>query len=401
MIKQLSVLCIVISCLMSFSAASQTQEIKIGYLSQPAELPPQLSNLELPPKDNGKAGGELAIDDSNATGQFMNQHFTLTSTFLLPSDDAIKAFKHLVAQSNEFIILDVSAATLTKIADLPEANQVLIFNVGAPDNFLRQNWCKANIFHMAASRAMQADSLAQFLVTKNWKNWFLVIGRRDGDKQYAQSIKRAAKRFGGKIIAEKAWDYGPDARRTAQKEVPVFTQGIEYDVLVVADEIGEFGEYLMYRTWEPKIVAGTQGLIATPWHPTHEQWGAAQIQKRFKNKMKRNMSPLDYNVWLSIRAISEATTRTQNSSPEVVRDYMLSDAFSLGGYKGQKLTFRPWNQQLRQPILLAAPKALVSVSPQSKFLHRVVELDTLGFDEPECQCDSNRLQANTSESQPS
>ena len=61
--------------------------------------------------------------------------------------------------------------------------------------------------------------------------------------------------------------------------------------------------------------------------------------------------------------------------------------FELAGFKGQKLTFRPWNWQLRQPILLAAPRALVSVSPQEGFLHERSLLDTLGYDAPESGCE--------------
>jgi hypothetical protein len=52
---------------------------------------------------------------------------------------------------------------------------------------------------------------------------------------------RAAKRFGIKIVDEKPeHTYDSGARRT---DVAVFTQD-DYDVLVVADEQGQFGEYL-------------------------------------------------------------------------------------------------------------------------------------------------------------
>jgi ABC transporter substrate binding protein (PQQ-dependent alcohol dehydrogenase system) len=68
---------------------------------------------------------------------------------------------------------------------------------------------------------------------------------------------------------------------------------------------------------------------------------------------------------------------------------MLTDEFSLGAFKGQGLSFRRWNQQLRQPILLVTPRMLVSVSPQDQFLHQRTPLDTLGFDEPESRCRLN------------
>jgi ABC transporter substrate binding protein (PQQ-dependent alcohol dehydrogenase system) len=68
---------------------------------------------------------------------------------------------------------------------------------------------------------------------------------------------------------------------------------------------------------------------------------------------------------------------------------MMSDDFEVAAFKGEALTFRRWNQQLRQPILLVNPRVLVSVSPQEQFLHQRTPLDTLGYDEPESACRLN------------
>ncbi len=233
---------------------------------------------------------------------------------------------------------------------------------------------------------MLADALAQYLGRKRWNRWFLVTGRRDEDKLFANAVRRAATRFGGKIVAEKEWQYGPDARRTAQSEVPVFTQNIDYHLLVVADEIGEFGEYLAYRTWDPRLVAGTQGLVPTSWHRTHEQWGAVQLQNRFYETYGRWMEPVDYAVWMAVRSVGEAATRTRSTAASDIAGYVRSEDFELAAFKGRKLTFRDWNGQLRQPILLASARSLVSVSPQAGYLHQVSELDTLGYDRPESGC---------------
>lgn len=66
-----------------------------------------------------------------------------------------------------------------------------------------------------------------------------------------------------------------------------------------------------------------------------------------------------------------------------------SDSFSIAAFKGQKLTFRNWNWQLRQPILIGDADSVVSTSPQEGFLHQVSELDTLGVDRPETKCKLN------------
>ena len=50
------------------------------------------------------------------------------------------------------------------------------------------------------------------------------------------------------------------------------------------------------------------------------------------------------------------------------------------------MNFRPWDLQLRQPIILASARDLVSVSPQEGFLNPNHLTDTLGFDQPESKC---------------
>ena len=360
--------------------------VRIAVLSQLVERPPALSNLEPPPDDSGLLGARMAITENNTTGRFMKQRFDLREKIVPVGGDVVAAFKELVGDGYRFIVANLSPGSLLRVADLPEAKDVLIFNAGAPDDILRNEQCRANVLHTIPSRAMMADALAQYLAWKRWPKWFLVVGRRKEDRLFAEALKRAANRFGAKIVTEKVWAFGPDARRTAKLEVPVFTQDVDYDVLIAADEIGEFGEYLMYRTWEPRLVAGTQGLVPTTWDRAHEQWGSAQLQSRFLKTFKRWMNQLDYTVWAAIRAIGEGATRSRSNQFKDIMDYIHNEKFVLAGFKGQKLTFRDWNGQLRQPILLATPKAVVSVSPQKGFLHQRTHLDTLGYDKPESSC---------------
>src|SRR3546814_11291863 len=119
----------------------------------------------------------------------------------------------------------------------------------------------------------------------------------------------------------------------------------EYYVLLVADEGEVFGEDLPYRTWEARPVAGTQGLVPTSWHRSQEQWGGTQLQRRFSAAAGRWMLERDYAAWEAVRALGEAVTRTGKADAATIRDYLLSDGFQLGAFKGGGLTFRPWQQQ--------------------------------------------------------
>lgn len=370
----------------SFVDAEAKQVVNIAYLAQEQKAPPALSNLDPFIKNKGESGAELAIVDNNTTGQFTGQQFVLKK-FIVPLDgNVVDVFNKNIADQYHLVIVNLPAEQTVNVADLPSAQQKLLFDVATLDDALRNEQCRSNVLHMLPSRAMRADALAQYMMKKRWTKWFLVVGATQEDRLFAEAIRRAAKRFGAKIVEEKTWEHTYDARRTAQSDVAVFTQANDYDVLVVADEQGQFGEYLEYRTWNPRPVIGTQGLVATAWHKTHEQWGSVQIQNRFKEQAKRWMEEQDYAAYLAVRAIGEAATRTKSNDVKQLKAFMLSDQFALQGYKGNPLSFRSWDGQLRQPVLLAAPRSLVAVAPIDGFLHPKTELDTLGYDQPESTC---------------
>ena len=365
--------------------AAEKQLIKIAYLYQERVVPAALSNLDPFIQNKGQLGAELAISDNNTTGQFTNQKYELNKVVVPVDGDIGKAFNTL-GDDVGLVVLNVNSAQVNQLADLPAAQTKLLFDAVSRDDELRGSQCRHHVLHILPSRAMRADALAQYMLKKRWQEWFLVVGQTPEDQLYAAAIKRAAKRYGMKLVAEKSWDNTYDARRTAQADIPQFTQGEDYDVLVVADEQGLFGEYLDYRTWSPRPVIGTQGLIATAWHRSHEQWGAVQLQNRFRDQAGRWMEEEDYAAYLAVRAIGEASVRTKSNKVQMIKEYMLSDAFALQGYKGKPLSFRNWDGQLRQPILLAAPRSLVGVAPLDGFLHPKSELDTLGYDAPETDC---------------
>tara|TARA_X000000950_G_scaffold123375_1_gene154604 strand:- start:10596 stop:11873 length:1278 start_codon:yes stop_codon:yes gene_type:complete len=365
-------------------------EIKLSteiiFLTKEREIPPVLSNLDPILTDEGYYGVTLAIEDNLTTGNFLGHDYKYKFIQISLDENLDVEFSKLLASGYKYFIANLNTEELKTISNIAASTDVIIMNVGSKSNSLRNENCSKSLFHIPPTYSMLADSLTQFLVKKKWKKWFLVTGPDLIDKEYADSLKNSAVKFNIKIKDEKTWDFSFDLRRTAQKEVPLFTKGVNYDILVVADEKGEFGEYLQYRTWYPKIVAGTQGLKPTAWHRTHEQWGATQMQNRFRRKSGRWMTEIDYFSWVGVRAIGEAITRVGNNNVDEIKNFLLSDSFGIGAYKGVKVSFRDWNGQLRQPILLASPRSMVSVSPQEGYLHPSSELDTLGMDEPESTC---------------
>ena len=366
-------------------------EIEILYLSRQQEVPLPLSLAEKRVEDNGRPGAELGLQDNNTTGAFLKHNYAVKELIVEEDADIAAEFEKA---GNNLVIADLEKDDLLAVADSDLGKQSLIFNIRAVDNSLRNDECRAQVLHIAPSRAILTDGLSQYLVLKRWNKVVLIRGPHPEDQAYADSLENSFKKFGVKLVEQKDWTFDAGGRRTdsghhtAQQEIPAFTQFKKHDVVAVADERDEFGEYLVYRTYEPRPLVGTQGLKPSAWDRVHEQWGATQIQRRFEKIADRWMTPRDYAAWAAMRSLGEAVTRTSQIAPDTLREHILGPEFKLAAFKGAPLTFRGWNGQLRQPVLLVAPRMLVSVSPPKEFLHEVSPLDTLGFDKPESSCEA-------------
>jgi ABC transporter substrate binding protein (PQQ-dependent alcohol dehydrogenase system) len=373
-------------------SADEPVDIKIGYLRQiPSKL--RLSLIDVPAPNDGLAGAQLAIDDDNATGRFLNQRYTLIEKVLGESDDPVAAMNALADQGVSFIVTSLDADRLLKVADAGRARGETLINASALDERLREQDCRANVIHVAPTRSMLADALAQYLVWKKWNKWVLLTGSHEKDGLFADALRHAATRFGAKIVEEREFKDNGGARRTdsgvaeIQRQMPVVTQGLPaHDVLVAADESEVFAGYLPFRTWDARPVAGSAGLVPGTWNAAFDQWGAVQLQNRFTRAFQRQMTSQDVQAWTSVRMIGEAGVRTAPADSGKMLAFIKSPEFSVAAFKGQKLTLRDWNLQLRQPILLFDGRNTVSVSPQEGFLHQVSALDTLGLDRPETKC---------------
>ena len=378
--------------LITLAAASplqaETLDVRIGYLQWVPDQGPVLSNVIPEPEDAGLRGAELAINDNSTTGKFLGQTYSLQSEVADSEEAILAAFDAMLENGISLVVLNVPAQTLKALTTRAD-NNALIFNAGAKDDALRISGCHPNLLHSIPSYAMLTDALGQWLKQRQWVEIFLITGPTDADKGWANGFRRAAKRFGLEIVEDKLWTFDADLRRTASKELPLFTQGDDYDAVVVADVRGDFGEYVPFNTWLPRPVVGTQGMSPVTWHRVVESWGAAQLQNRFRELAGRSMNSEDYASWAAIRSIGTSVTALGNANPDDIRNFLFSNEFRLAGFKGRKLTFRDWNGQLRQPIPLVHPRGLVARAPFESFLHPNTTLDTLGYDKPESDCRVN------------
>jgi len=248
------------------SASTDAAEINIGYLRR-IDPKSTLSLIQTPANNDGIAGARLAIDDNNTTGRFLNQQFSLEDVPLAGGANAIA----LAERGVSLVVADLPPDELLNAAGAGAPRKVLFFNVGASDDRLREEDCRANVVHTAPTRSMLADALAQYLVWKQWRRWLLVVGSHAEDKLYGDALRRSAKRFGARIVQDKVFEDTGGARRTdsgvvqIQRQLPVFTQGAPaYDVLVAADESEVFASYgIRGRSQGPRASSRQAGTART------------------------------------------------------------------------------------------------------------------------------------------
>jgi ABC transporter substrate binding protein (PQQ-dependent alcohol dehydrogenase system) len=375
-------------------AETATNAMTVIYLGKEYEEPLPLSYAEKPITDKGIQGARLMLKEAKQAGNFVGHDFELIEAIVPEDGDVVAKAKELLKGGDAFILADLEPDDLIAVADLPEAKNSIIMNIRSSATALREELCRINVFHVIPDYAMRADALAQYLVWKKWPRWFVIRRDTPEDQDYLAQVKRAATRFGGKVVGEKVYDLPPGARnldsghQQIQTQMPMVTEGAsDHDVMWVINSDDDFGDYLMYRTHLPRPVVGSQGLQATAWDKSYTESGAMHFQNAIPRLAKRAPVERDYTAWLGFRALSDSAMKSGKTTPQELKTYLLSDDFKLEGFKGQAMSFRSWDHQMRQPVILGGgTRVPVSTSPQEGFLHPTNITDTLGFDKPESKC---------------
>ena len=208
-----ALLCVALAAFFLPAKAASNIEVRAGFIRAP-HMREMLSILDIPAADDGLAGATLAAEDNNTTGGFLGQTFAIDDVLLRPGDDPAAALSGLIQRGVSLVLADLPAAALLALSDSAKGNGVLIFNTGAPEDSLREENCRANVLHIAPSYSMLADGLAQYLVWKQWKRWFLIKGSHPEDDLYAGALRHAAKKFGAKIVEERTYEDTGGGRRS-------------------------------------------------------------------------------------------------------------------------------------------------------------------------------------------
>ena len=332
------------------------------------------------------AGAEVALRESRFVGQAIGVSFDLVRARGADAPALLAELEKLHAEGVRHFLIDAPGKVVAEVAAATRGRELLLFNVSAPDDALRQAQCQAHLYHTIPNHGMQADALAQFLVAKKWRNVLLLQGPRDEDRLIGAAFENSARRFGLKIVDKKDFVLSNDPRQRDLGNVGLLTAGGDYDVVFVADSDGEFARSVPYDTVRPRPVVGAEGLVAEAWHWAWSRHGAPQLVSRFDKQAGRHMGSADWAAWVAVKAVVEAVVRTGNAPFDKRVAYLGGEEITIDGFKGNRLYFRDWDRQLRQPILIATHNAVIERAPIQGFLHQTNNLDTLGFDRRDSRC---------------
>ena len=374
---------------------AQPQKLTIGFVDidgDPRYEPIRgFERLIIKTREHPFAGAQVGIDEAQPLTRVLKTDFALERITVKSPAEVATAVQQAMARDIHFFLVDAPAAAFKPLVAAVHGRDALIFNVSAPDDSLRRNLCAAEIVHTIPSLAMNMDALVQYLVSRKWRDYLVLQGQADADAAAATAFERSAKKFGARIVAHQNFKAGTDPREREQND-PALLSAInrDYDVTYVADEAFDFARTLPYHTVRPRPIVGSIDLEPVAWHWTWEHNGAPQTNSRFEKRSGgRHMESADYASWIAVKMIVQSVLRTRSIDFKQQRAFILGDA-TFDGDKGLAMSVRPWDHQLRQAVLLAAPYEVIASAPIEGFLHRTNDLDTLGDDEPETTCHLNK-----------
>lgn len=370
-------------------AAGKTAVV-IGYLE--LEGDPRYKEKRMEARLQGQpwgrpvAGAEVALKEARFPLAGVGVGFELRRVSGRGLAQLEAALDALQAAGVHFVLADVPDAIMAGLAARVRGRELLLFNVSSLDDRLRKELCQGNLLHLSPSRAMLSDALAQYLVSRKWRDILILKGTREADEDLYGAVQRSARRFGLKPVDTRPFQLGRDPRQRNRNNILLLTSGRDYDVVTVVDTDGEFAREVPYQTQLPRPVAGSAGLVPDWWHWSWERHGAPQLNGRFMKLAHRQMTGYDWSAWMGVKALAEAVVRTGSTDFQSLLAYLKGKEIVLDGFKGYRLSFRPWNGQLRQPLFLTTPNWVVRRVPLAGFLHARNNLDTLGFGPEEVSC---------------
>jgi len=290
-------------------------------------------------------GAALGLDDANALATLFGKRLRLETEAARADGQTGRALARAGALAVVGGVGPGGGEALLQAA----TDGTTVLNVGAPDDRLRNEGCERRAFHVMPSVAMYADALTQVLIEqRKLTRWSVTADGSPRGAEIEAAARRSVARRGGTVTGDAAAadvlllavdDRGVDAgmaRAIAEGRRPDRIAGI-----------GEAGIRLPAER--------AAGLWAVGWHYELERFSARELNGRFRRRWNAPMTETSWAAWAALKLVGEAVVRAGAGDGAALAAF-LESAPPFDGHKGEALTFRRWDHQLRQPLYVAGPR---------------------------------------------
>jgi ABC-type branched-subunit amino acid transport system substrate-binding protein len=340
----------------------------------------------------GLLGGRLGAEEMAYTARLVGARLSLLEAAAGTPDEAVRAAEWLVGQHVFALVGGFDTATAQALSRFAERRQVLFFNVGATEDRLRNADCARYAFHIEASDAMYLDAVADwfirglaFLVDEDApqgvriirrspaRAWFLVTEHSPPWEARARRLHVALEQrhWGSRIVTDAVVE-GQQRFDHVLRLIPAAHPDLVFLLLPAARQLEFYREFEQARmagdiTGFPEPVTQTRAffaalLTAAPrttrggirfvsFEPTFSAVGGPQLSQRFFRRWHAPMDGPAWTSWLGIKILWEAFQHLRGGDGPSLARYLESAGALFEGYQGIGLTFRPWDGQLRHPLM--------------------------------------------------
>ena len=357
---------------------------------------------------------QLAVDEANYIAGAFGKVVRLVTEVATSADDAEKKATKLVRQGGAKAIVGGGNDPFSQAIQAATAREGIIYlNTMSRSEALRGARCHRLTFHVEASLAMYADAIGLWLVRGAKKTrWGFLTPETEAGAEIERMAERALKRQGGSTVARQmvpasSRDYRASLAALAKAGPDVLVINLDGSSLLTAlaqvNELGlqiEVAGVVMEASefWQAEPAKLT-GVWPALWFHGFSRYSGRELNKRLAEALGQPAESRAWANFTAVKAVWEAVLRGGRTDTAGLVSFF-EKGRGMDAHKGQPLTFRPWDHQLRQPLMVLRCRVPAAGATRWDIFELLGEvplrgtpgksqeeiLDTLGLSEAESTC---------------
>jgi len=357
---------------------------------------------------------QLAAEEANHIAGAFGKVVRLLTEVATSADDAEKKATKLVRQGGAKAIVGGGNDPFSQAIQAATAREGIIYlNTMSRSEALRGARCHRLTFHVEASLAMYADAIGQWLVRGAKKTrWGFLTPETEAGAEIERMAERALKRQGGSTVARQmvpasSRDYRASLAALAKAGPDVLVINLDGSSLLTAlaqvNELGlqiEVAGVVMEASefWQAEPAKLT-GVWPALWFHGFSRYSGRELNKRLAEALGQPAESRAWANFTAVKAVWEAVLRGGRTDTAGLVSFFAKGR-GMDAHKGQPLTFRPWDHQLRQPLMVLRCRVPAAGATRWDIFELLGEvplrgtpgksqeeiLDTLGLSEAESAC---------------